>query len=491
MNILFIDPTGSVINYGMRCLAGYIKENGYDVEMVFLKQESIDNSRDYSEKVYSQLTPIIEGADVICFSFMSNYFGQARFLTDFIKINFNKIIIWGGIHSMASPDNCLNHSDIICLGEGEEALLSLLDKIKSGEDYYSTQNFWFNKDNRIIKNPVQRLVEDLDKYPFPLYDMDNEYYLYEGNVTRAGSESLQKYLRVEKSFYGFDAYPYMTMASRGCPHSCTYCCNNLFRNLYRHNGKLFRSIGNAKITDEIENFIRRFPWVNVIEFFDDDFIISRRNIDEFTALYKEKVNLPFRCNISPNNVSQDDIDKLADAGLIVVEMGLQTASKRINREIYKRRIENDEIIAAAKMINKHKHIKPYYDVILDNPYENYYDISLTLRFLARLPSPMFMTTFSLTFFPGSELYKRAVSDGIITDDEAQIYDKANKKIYNEVQPYVKFLIFLIRIGKRRGFLPLVIFDLISSENCLKLLDSHYFNWIWSLLLKAKLRLGRG
>ncbi len=490
MNILFIDPTGSVINYGMRCLAGYIKENGYDVKMVFLKQESIDNNKDYSEKVYSQLAPIIDEADVICFSFMSNYFGQARFLTEFIKANYSKIIIWGGIHAMASPDKCLSYADIICLGEGEEALLSLLDKIKNGKDYSSAQNFWFKEDNRIIKNQVQRLVEDLDKYPFPLYDMGNEYYYHEGNVVRASSGLLQAFLHVEKSFYGFEAYPYMTMASRGCPHACTYCCNNLFRNLYRRNGKLFRSISNVKIIEEIESFVRRFPWANVIEFFDDDFIISRRDMDEFTSLYKERVNLPFRCNISPNNASQDVIDQLADAGMAVVEMGLQTASKRINKEIYKRRIENDEIVAAAKMINKHKHIKPYYDVILDNPYENYSDISQTLRFLARLPSPMFMTTFSLTFFPGSELYKKAVSDGIICDDETQIYNKANKKIYNEVQPYVKFLIFLIRLGKRRGFLTLMIFNLISSENCLRILDSRYLNWIWSFLLKVKVRLGK-
>ena len=79
------------------------------------------------------------------------------------------------------------------------------------------------------------------------------------------------------------------------------------------------------------------------------------------------------------------------------------------------------------MINKYQgadkitHIQ--YDVLLDVPWETDKDTVKTLMFLSRLPVPYRLSLCSLVCFPGTAVYEKAKSEGIITDDLNQIYRK--------------------------------------------------------------------
>jgi hypothetical protein len=64
---------------------------------------------------------------------------------------------------------------------------------------------------------------------------------------------------------------------------------------------------------------------------------------------------------------------------------------------------------------------------MDNPYETLDDQLETARLLSRLPKPFRLSTFSLTFFPGTELYDRAHADGIVRDDVEDVYKKCYLK----------------------------------------------------------------
>ena len=54
---------------------------------------------------------------------------------------------------------------MICIGEGEHAIIELATKLMNGEDYSKTSNLWVKQDGRVIKN-LMRPPVDLDDVPF-------------------------------------------------------------------------------------------------------------------------------------------------------------------------------------------------------------------------------------------------------------------------------------------------------------------------------------
>src|ERR1035437_5311415 len=99
MKITFIDPTESVINYGLRSLSQYLMQAGHSVELIFLNQSSILYNYEYSKNFYEDLYKIVKDSDLIGISFVSNYLGQAISITQKLKNRFNIPVIWGGIHA--------------------------------------------------------------------------------------------------------------------------------------------------------------------------------------------------------------------------------------------------------------------------------------------------------------------------------------------------------------------------------------------------------
>jgi coproporphyrinogen III oxidase-like Fe-S oxidoreductase len=69
---------------------------------------------------------------------------------------------------------------------------------------------------------------------------------------------------------------------------------------------------------------------------------------------------------------------------------------------------------------------PDYDLILDNPWETQKDILETIALLARLAPPYSLNLFSLSFFPGTSLYSKAIKKNII-DEKTKLDHYLNYK----------------------------------------------------------------
>ena len=50
-------------------------------------------------------------------------------------------------------------------------------------------------------------------------------------------------------------------------------------------------------------------------------------------------------------------------------------------------------------------VSGYYDVILDNPFEEEKDVLETLRVLRQIPKPFQLQLFTLTFYKGTDIYR--------------------------------------------------------------------------------------
>lgn len=381
-----------------RSLSSYLKKNGCQVICFFC-------SGSFTISNLNELITIIreEKIGLVGVSLVTDDYYSAITVTEAIKKSLQLPVIWGGAHVNVRPDECLQHADMICLGEGEEALLDLVKKFDGGNFDLSTKNIWFKTDNGIVRNQIRVLEEDLDQFPFPDFDLNSQLVM-----TENGFEKL-----TEKHFNG----EYSIMTSRGCPYSCHYCYNSYRRSQYKDKGKYLRKRSIENVIEELVQAKKIFRSLNKINFWDDSFIA--RNVKDFILfqkLYEEKINLPFFALVEPMAFDFDKIKILRDSGLSALQLGIQTGSEKINKEVYNRRVSNQRVIEVARQISE-LGIDVIYDVIFNNPYENPDDVAQTVNLFLQFPKPVILQGFNLIFYPGTEITDRALKDGYISVKE--------------------------------------------------------------------------
>ncbi len=220
-----------------------------------------------------------------------------------------------------------------------------------------------------------------------------------------------------------DLMLYQILTSRGCPYNCSFCVNSFNKKLYRGQ-KTYRRRSFENVLMELEQAQEKYPY-NIVIFSDDSFFASSEDdLEAFSKEYKKRVGLPFRCMATPNAITERKVEALADAGLCYVEIGIQSCVPE-TLAMYRRKWGGVEHVRrAAKIFNKYPDkIEVLYDVIIDNPWEPVTHTVQTLREIVELPRPYLLQLFSLTLFPGTELYEKAVEDELITDPRTQIYQK--------------------------------------------------------------------
>lgn len=67
-------------------------------------------------------------------------------------------------------------------------------------------------------------------------------------------------------------------------------------------------------------------------------------------------------------------------------------------------MNNDRMMRTMHVINKFRsRVLPYYDFIVDTPYETDADKAATLRFISRIPKPYRLGIYALVLLPGTKL----------------------------------------------------------------------------------------
>jgi anaerobic magnesium-protoporphyrin IX monomethyl ester cyclase len=343
--------------------------------------------------------------DVVGFSVMSALYREAVDLSAIVREQTRAKVLWGGIHPTLLPAECLAHADAVCVGEGDEAILDYVTAIESGGDTSAIPNIWVRRNGEIISNDMRPLVRDLDSLPFPDFRGENKIYIDHGRV-------LDKFEN-ERTMVG---YPIMT--SRGCLHSCTYCCNAVLRKAYRGKGPYVRRRSVDSVIDELVLAKQRYVNMNHVAIVDDSFMYNEEWIEEFAEKWREHVGLFMFAYSHPNLVKEKMIETLRSCGLIYTVMGVQSGSERLRSEYFNRRTPNEQILRAANIIHDAK-VLLCIDLIVRVPFETDEDRMATLDLLASLPRPYQMEVFCLQHFPETALTQRALAEGVITPDEVE------------------------------------------------------------------------
>jgi len=267
--------------------------------------------------------------DFVAFSVINPHLFISVALSNLIKNNYDLPIIFGGHHPTANPEDTISQKsvDMICVGEGEEAMLELVSKWQKGEDYKNVQNIWVKIGEKIFRNPPRPPIQNLDDLPLPNRDLLDPRHL-------------------SSEMYGANF-----ITGRGCPFQCTYCHNVYLQNLYKGLGRYVRFREIKYVIDEIKYVIERYN-IRKLTFSDDTFTLDKKRTMEFCRIYKKEIGLPFICQTRVDTINRELLEALKDAGCEQIDMGIEAGDDYLRRSILNRHISRAKIFHGFKLAKK-------------------------------------------------------------------------------------------------------------------------------------------
>ena len=268
------------------------------------------------------------------------------------RIKNKKILtIAGGVFPTFAPNLVLSFDeiDIVCKGEGEDALIELCYRLQKGESYFDISNLWFKKNNSIISNPTKMV----DINSVPLIDMS---LFEESRFYRPMGGKVYKMFPVE--------------THRGCPYKCAFCNSPSQMELYKNEaGSNYLRRKNFDNMKKELLFYKNEMKAEYLYFWADTFFSWKRNdFEAFCELYSE-IKLPFWCQTRPETVTEARFFKLKNIGCARISFGVEHGNPKFRKNYLNRLMSNDVITNGLKIVKK-VGIPFSVNNIIGFPYEN-------------------------------------------------------------------------------------------------------------------------
>ncbi|MEA2036091.1 MAG: radical SAM protein [Nanoarchaeota archaeon] len=485
MNVLLIYANGVSEGYlpiGVAMISAVLKKAGHNVKVFdtsFYESDRVTN-REAREKYLEyrkvkgevfqkekhpmdvDLKRIVEEFDPGLVG-VSTTSSEYPFILPFIKKlknDFDIPMIIGGVHPTVSPEEVIKEDfiDMLAIGEADDAIVELCDKMDKKEDVTKVRNIWVKKDGEIHKNPVRPLIQDLDTLPFPDWDaFDDRQFIrpYQGKNVVQGYFAL----------------------GRGCPYACTYCVNQYLRDLNK-GSKYYRFKSVDYIIKEIEAF-RKKKKMDHIQFVDECLLsMPIEYIKKFVGYFKDRdIKFSFFLQTRPETITQEKIDLLKQLGTFGVGVGVESGNDRIRRDICNRRVSREQMIKSFDLMRKNNILIVAFSII-GFPEETRKEIFETIELNKRLKPSSTAVKF-LDPFDGTEIKKMCEEKGYKIKSEKekamyyedplvvmpQISEKELKGLRKTFALYVKFpkiLWPLIRICEGENYFSNVMFKLFGK-----------------------------
>lgn len=379
MRIAFIHRMVHQDPLGIMYLSAALKDAGHEVHFfdVALEPRWLDR--------------LIEDApDLVAYSVIT---GNQRFFLDLnrkVKDHLDVPSLWGGPHPTFFPELIEEDGvDMLCLGEGEEAMVELAGAFDRGDDLTHIENLHLRTAGGVVKNGPRPLRQDLDSLPLPDRSILERYPQYRCVSSRA------------------------VIASRGCPYRCSFCFNSRLRQMYRGGGRYARRRSIDSVIDECARY-RRDPWVRQILFKDDLFAQKADFVAALAERWPREVGISFSCNVRADRMTEAIADDLTRAGVRVVHFGVESGNDRVRREVLQRPISREQLIDTARWFRQ-RGIKVYTFNLLGIPGETPTEALETLELNAEMGVDIAMFSMFQPY-PKTPLGDRAAELGWIDDD---------------------------------------------------------------------------
>jgi len=362
-------------------LASYLRSEGdYQCSLIDFEVMEVHSPEHMAEIVLK------ESPKYICITTLTpRYPTVVRMCRRIKQLSSDVVTIVGGPHVTGAPMTAL-HEGISygIIGEGEEALLDLLNTLEEGRDISKVSNLIYRDADTIKINKARPFIKDVDKLPFPAWD-------------------LMKFDEYHDPAY-FKGSHVAIFSGRGCPHDCSFCasCVTWKRRLRE------RSVEN--VMDEIR-YIVNVLGINNLMFWDDSFAANKkRALAICNHIIEEKIAINFTVQIRADSISEELVKALRKSGCSFAAIGVESGNEEILKRVGKKETK-DQFRTAVKMMKKEglPIIASYIIGLVGDTHET---IKETIDFAFELDADQskFMI---LAPFPGTRDYDLAVRKGLV------------------------------------------------------------------------------
>jgi anaerobic magnesium-protoporphyrin IX monomethyl ester cyclase len=366
---------------GLGYIAGALKKRGVEVELVDCTFMRFSVAVERVKRAKAQIVGFYS-----MFSMKKTTLELARTIKNECMGDCGLLVVGGPLPSW-SPESFLDVFDVVVVGEGEETMPELADRVANGISLSDVRGLVYRDGKRIVNTGPRGFIENLDDLAFPTRELfDNEAY---------------------KKYY-LDKFSYSTtsmITSRGCTFSCDFCSRPVF-------GADVRNRSVESIVDEAEE-IEALGYERVW-FADDCFTLNRKHLlDVCGELVRRGVYVGWECLSRVDTMDAEVARGMKRAGCIGVFFGIESGNDSIlnlmNKHITISQAERAVYAAKAARLK----VGAFF--IVGYPGESDKTVLDTVRFASGLP--LDYLSFTLPYpIPGTPLYERVKDKGVSIED---------------------------------------------------------------------------
>lgn len=395
---------------GVGYLMSMLKHHGHDVDLIF--EPGLDDNgyvRVPQLAWFNRTDALLERArafdpHLVAVGSPTNLWPHASKMARRLKEELGVPVVVGGHHAQALPEWVLakDYVDIVCTGEGELALLELVNRMAAGQDYTDVPTMWVKKDGQIHRNEIGLLENDLDRFPFPEKELWREY--------GAFSDSLEVF------------------TGRGCPFKCTFCNIHYQRDLFEDKGDFLRKRSVANVIAELKENLSRYD-VKTVSVHDDNFTTNVLWVEEFCEVYRDEIGLPWFCFGYPTTIKPRLLKTMKAANCSTLFMGIDSGDAEVRKTLMERPMTDELILGKAQLIKDHG-IDIFASTVYGSPGETDEQMWKTLK-MAREVAPWQCSGNVFYPLPKTKLYDLAVETGYLDEAGEEMVRRGESSFHHE------------------------------------------------------------
>ena len=346
--------------------------------------------------------------DMVAMGCIVTGYKYVKWLSRIIKDAFpDTTIIVGNTVAQSIPDILLTRtdSDVAVMGEGDEVIVQLLQRLSNTTDLQGIKGIRYRKNNKIIQNMPQPLIEDINQIPFPDWDLfDAEVYI----------QSLSKSIHEPWPPIPPDKIRAMLInTARGCLFKCTFCYH-----IFRDHKYRWRSP--QSIITEMRYYVQHYG-ANYFAFNDELTFFSVKQAEAFAdALIASGLEVWWSADCRSGLFTRDEhlsvIHKLKNAGCLALSFSLESADPEILKWM-KKKASVQDFSRQVKLLRQGG-IASHTSLVFGYPLETEQTIKATIDVC--IANEIYPSAGYLLPQPGSPMYDYAVEHGYIQDEETYL-----------------------------------------------------------------------
>jgi len=407
------DPSGPVViiskdivfafPFGIAYLAGYLREKGEDVRVLF--KPNVEAFYKSFVKEIIALKPLVVG-----FGSLYPDLYEVKKLIKLLDQSCRTFpIVIGGQMVSPTPEFAveITGADYGVIGEGEIIFHDLVTSLRQKRDTGNIRGLAIRDGKEVRLTGQGDYIKDMSQLPPIPYDLFPS----------------EKWLNIGKFYarYGVPHWRYNDRVvsihgGRGCPYNCNFC--------YHHSKPRYRPI--TDMMTEANELIDRYD-ANML-YFGDDLVLANPNraaeLTEAIAQLDRPIEYSVSCRFDILSRMDDALlREMKRTGCRIMGLGIESGSQRI-LDIMNKRITVEQIKDGLRRL-KNVGILPTVSIMVGQLSETEEDVNKSMSLLLETVrnDKRIQYAFTITTpFPGSDLYDAAFKKGILKK-HSDFYDR--------------------------------------------------------------------